>query len=88
MRVAAEDCRQQGIAFIPLAMESLGGWLDRAVKEVRKLGDALGRHTGQEVGEVVSHLFKRLSILLVKGDAALFDNRVPENLDPTVTGHI
>ena len=48
------------------------------MKEVRKLGAALGRHSGQEEGEAVSHLFQRLSILLVKGNAAFFENRVPE----------
>ena len=26
MTAAAEDCQQQGIAFLPLAAESLGGW--------------------------------------------------------------
>ena len=25
-RGAAEDCRRQGIAFLPLAVESFGGW--------------------------------------------------------------
>ena len=72
MSAAAEDCSREGIALIPLDMESLGGRHKVAVKEVRKLGVALGRHTGQEEGEAVSHLFQRLSILLVKGNAALF----------------
>ena len=43
MRAAARECRQQGIAFIPLVIESLGGWPEAAVKELRKLGAALGR---------------------------------------------
>ena len=86
MTAAAEDCRREGIAFIPLAMESLGGWHEVAVKEVKKLGAALGRHTGQEEGEAVSHLFQRLSILLVKGNAALFSNRVPDHPDSSVDG--
>ena len=74
MTAAAEDCKREGIGFIPLAMESLGGWHDVAVKQVRKLGAALGRHTGQEEGDPISHLFQRLSILLVKGNTALFMN--------------
>ena len=68
-------------------MESLGGWHEVAVKEVRKLGAALGRHTGQDEGEAISHFFQRLSILLVKGNAALFINRVPDPPDSIIDGY-
>ena len=60
----------QGLVFIPLAVESLGGWHEAVVGEFRKLGGALARHTGQLEGEAISHLFQRLSILLVMGNAA------------------
>ena len=56
MRGAEEDCRRQGIAFIPMAVESFGGWYGAAETEVRKLGAALARHTGQDDGEAVHHL--------------------------------
>ena len=46
MREAGELCRQQGIAFIPVALESLGGWHEVALAQVKKIGSALGRHTG------------------------------------------
>ena len=46
LRGAEEDCRKQGIAFLPLAVESLGGWHVDAVKEVKKITSALARHTG------------------------------------------
>jgi len=85
MRLAAEGCRRQGLVFIPLAMESLGGWHEAAVAEV-KLGSALARHTGQLEGEAVSHLFQKLSILLVKGNAAMVNNRVPDQLHPSLDG--
>ena len=75
LKSAEELCRRQGLAFIPLAAESLGGWHRVAEAEVRKLGSALGRHTGQEEGEATSQLFQRLSILLMKGNSALFLNR-------------
>ena len=48
MQGAAEDCRRQGIAFLPLAVESLGGWHAGAEKEVKKLAAAMARHTGQD----------------------------------------
>ena len=46
-----------GIAFFPLVAESLGGWHSCAEREVRKLGSALARHTGQLEGEAIGHLW-------------------------------
>ena len=54
MRVTADLCDQQGIAFIPMVAESLGGWHKVALEQLRKLGSALARHTGQEEGETIS----------------------------------
>ena len=54
VRGAEEECRAQGIAFLPMVAESLGGWHSVAEREVRKLGAALARHTGQEEGEAIS----------------------------------
>ena len=48
---AGEACRRQGIAFLPMAVESFGGWHEMAEREVRKLGAALAGHTGQEKSE-------------------------------------
>ena len=57
IRGAEEACRRQGIAFIPLAAESFGGWHGAGEREVRKLGAALARHTGQDESEAVHHLW-------------------------------
>ena len=77
MAGAGEACAQQGIAFVPLAFESLGGLHAVAAAEVQKLGAALARHTGQEEGVAVHQLYCRLSILLQKGNAAILANRIP-----------
>ena len=50
IRGAADDCRREGIAFLPLVVESLGGWHSAAETEVKKLGAALARQNGQERG--------------------------------------
>ena len=71
VRGAEEECRAQGIAFLPMVAESLGGWHSVAEREVRKLGAALARHTGQEEGEAISHLWGRLGVLLQRGNAAI-----------------
>ena len=83
---AGELCRQQGIAFLPLVAESLGGWHPKAEAEIKKLGAALARHTGQDEGECISHLFSRCALLLQRGLAALLLNRLPSHPPPEVDG--
>ena len=68
---AAEDCRREGIDFVPLGVESFGGWHQVATREVEKMERALARHTGQKEGEAVLHLWGRLGVLLQRGNAAM-----------------
>ena len=86
MRGASEDCRRKGIAFLPLVVESLGGWHTAAEAEVKKLGVVLARQTGQEEGEVLRHLWGRLGLLLQRGNAAILGNRLPTHPHPAVDG--
>ena len=86
VRGAEEDCRRQGIAFLPMAAESLGGWHGVAEAEVKKLGAALARNSGQEEGEAARHLWGRLGILLQRGNAAILGNRVPTHPSATING--
>ena len=85
-RVTADLCDQQGIALIPMAAESLGGWHKVALEQLRKLGSALARHTGQEEGKTISHLLTRASVLLQKGLSSLLLNRIPGRLSPAIGG--
>ena len=85
-RVTADLCDQQGIALIPMAAESLGGWHKVALEQLRKLGSALARHTGQEEGETISHLLTRASVLLQKGLSSLLLNRIPGHPSPAIKG--
>ena len=83
---AEEECRRQGIAFLPMVVESFGGWHPDAKREVKKLGAALARHTGQDEGEATSHLWSRMSILLQRGNAAILGNRIPNQPGPHIDG--
>ena len=56
-----------------MPVETLGGWHDQSVLQVKKIGSALARHTGQEDSVTI----QRLSVLLAKGNAALLLNRIP-----------
>ena len=86
MRGTAELCEQQGIAFIPVVAESMGGWHKVALEQLKKLGSALARHTGQEEGETIGHLLTRASILLQKGLSSLLLNRIPGHPAPDIGG--
>ena len=63
--------------LICISVESLGAWHKSAIEEVKKLGSSLARHTEEEESASINHLFQRLSIDLMRGNAALFNNRNP-----------
>ena len=75
-----EECHRQGIEFIPIAVESLGAWHPTAVTEVAKLGSALARQNGDEESTTIQRLFQQLSVALMRGNAALLNNRRPTEL--------
>ena len=59
-----------------------------AEREVRKLGAALARHTGQEESEAIGHLWGRLGVLVQRGNAVILRNRVPSLPDPLIDGNL
>ena len=69
-----------------MPVETLGGWHEECVLQVKKIGSALARQTGQEEGEAIRHLTQRISVLLAKGNAALLLNRVPTFPQPHIDG--
>ena len=56
-----------------------GAWHKSAISEIKKLGSSLARHTGEEETTTICHLFQKRSIALAKGNAALFNNRIPSD---------
>ena len=86
IRGAAEDCQQQGLAFIPMVAEALGGLHEVAVNNVCKLGNALSLHTGQLNGEATSQTFRRLSMLLQRGNAQMLGDRFESQPPPEIDG--
>ena len=88
VRGAWEDCRQAGIAIIPVVFESLGGVHQVAERELRKLASAMASRSGQEEEEASRHSFNRLSILLMKSNSAILSNRIPSYPEPGVDGNL
>ena len=78
MRDTADACRQQGLVFLPIALETLGGMHHLAVTQFKRLGAALARHTGSDEREVVSQLMQKISLHLMRGNAAMITSRRPD----------
>ena len=53
-----QACEREGLAFIPLPVETLGGWHKQAVEQLKKLARAQARSTGKEEDNFVRHLFQ------------------------------
>ena len=69
-----EACQSVGVSFVPLVVETLGGWSDDAIQTICKIGRLLGQRLGSPPAESTQHLFQRLSIALWRG---LWLNRLP-----------
>ena len=70
----------------PLHVETLGGWHAKAVLQIKKLVRTQARTRGKD--EAIRHLFQRLAVLLVKGNASLLVNIIPSPPLPTVNGEL
>ena len=72
MTQVGEACRTEGIMFVPMPMETLGGWHDATVQQVKKIASAHARQTGGEQSDVTrQHLYKRMAVLPAMGKAAM-----------------
>ena len=78
-RNTEDACAQEGIIFLPLPEESLGGWHPKALAELKRLARAQARARGGKEDEASRHLLQRLSVLLMKGNSALLSLRDPSH---------
>ena len=76
-RKYGDACQAEGLVFRPLPFEVLGGMHQATVATIKRLGQSLARVGGQEEGQVINHLFGRLSILLMRGSTSLILSRQP-----------
>ena len=87
MRSAYDACSAQRIKFIPLPVETFGGWHCEAEKQIERIGRELARSTsGADQKTSTNHLFQRLSLTLQKGNAALILSRSTDVHYPDITG--
>ena len=86
MNQAGEACRREGLVFVPMPWETLGGWHEETVEQTKKLASAQARQTGEDRGDTIRHLYQKLSVLLTRGNAALLLNRQPAPPSPDIDG--
>ena len=77
-RDTEDACRQEGLVFLPFALETLGGFHSGALAQVKLLGSALARSKGLDENEVTSQFFGRLSLCLMRGNAIMLSSRSPD----------
>ena len=85
-RKCEDRCAAEGITFLPLAVDTLGGWHFAALDTINRLGRQMARNVGREDKEVVRHLRQRLSVLLVRDNVGMLCTRTPTFAPPEVDG--
>ena len=63
--------------FIPLVVDTFGGWHKDSLEVITKLGRQVSRQTGKEEDEIVRQLRQRVAILLVRDNVNMFDSCTP-----------
>ena len=79
--------KKAGINFIPIVVETLGGWSSEAIQTITDIGRLQGQRLGITPGESIRHLFQRLAISLWRGNATLWINRKSTS-PPRVDGFV
>ena len=74
-RAHFEHCRAEGIVFVPLVVETFGGWDGDAVKHLKDIARQCARRWGKDGAEEIKQFFQRLSISLQRGNASLILER-------------
>ena len=81
------NCRRQNIVFVPLNVETLGGWDSEAAFHLKSIAEKTAHRSNQRPSYVVKHFFQRLSVILQRANSALIATRAPPPPPPHVTGH-
>ena len=80
-----EGCRAAGVTFIPLAVETLGGWSRDASLTITAICRHLSNRVGLSAHQVSLHLLQRLSVTLWRFNASMWLSRF-EALPPQEDG--
>ena len=77
VRKYSARCEAEGLVFVPVIVDTFGGWHRDSLEAITRLGRQVARQTGKEEDETVRQLRQRVAILLVRDNVAMFDSRSP-----------
>ena len=86
MNKHGEPCREAGMSFFPLPVDTLGAWSESMLEQVKRMGSALARNRGEDESEVIRHLSQRVAVVLAKLNASMLLNRAPQNIPTNIDG--
>ena len=78
----------EGIAIVPLAVDTFGGWHGAALDFLSKLGRQVARQVGKEEEDGVRQLRQRVSVLLTRDNVAMMGSRSPDIPPACIDGDI
>ena len=79
-------CQANGIAFVPLVAETLGGWETDALFHLRAIAKQTAARSASQAPIAIRQFFQRLSVLLQRANAALIAARAPAQAPPHILG--
>ena len=82
----SRPCQANGIAFIPLVVERLGGWEADALFHLRAIAKQTAARSASLAPIAIRQFFQRLSVLLQRSNAALIAARAPAQAPPHILG--
>ena len=75
MNKAKDLVEAENHSFHPLIIETYGGWHPESELVIRELARRMAANLKRDEEETIRHVFQRLSMLLVRGNATLFSRR-------------
>jgi hypothetical protein len=60
----AEECRRQGILFVPMVFEPSGAWAPDALRTLRELANISARRSGAEQSAVLGNMLQSLCVVI------------------------
>ena len=81
-----EPCREAGLSFCPLPVDTLGAWSETMVEQVKRMGSALARNRGEDDSDVIRHLSQRVAVVLARLNASMLLNRAPQHTPAIIDG--
>ena len=82
----SRPCHLNGVSFIPLVVETLGGWDADAIFHLRAIAKQAASRSPSPTETATRQLFQRLSVLLQRANSGLIAVRAPPLPPPHIIG--